>query len=253
MKAIILAGGLGTRLGNLTDEIPKPMVEIGNTPILLHIMKRYAKFGVTNFVILGGYKVEKIKKYFNEIRILSDDVTFVLGENKILEGNEFQLNWNVTVIDSGLSTSTAGRLLSARKYLSEDESFFLTYGDGLSNIDHANQITQFKTSDALLQMTAVRIKSRYGLIVSKGNKVVQFGEKAESDQLINGGFFVASTKIFDFIHGDESFEELTIPRLVDNSHVDIYEHSGFWQSMDTPSEHKALNALWTKGAAPWCN
>lgn len=235
LTAVILAGGFGTRLAEETDLIPKPMVRIGNFPIILHIIAIYASFGISNFLICGGYRVEAIEKYF-------------CSEGKsILQKN----GWDVQILDTGLLSSTASRVLQTKQYVGDD--FFLTYGDGLSDVDLQGLLDAHQKSNAVATVTAVRPPARFGTLEIDENIVVEFQEKNSSKVgWINGGFFVLKRSIFDFISdSDKSFESLPMERLVSARKLAAYKHDGFWQPMDTLREKRDLEALWQQEEVPW--
>lgn len=235
LTTVILAGGFGTRLAEETDLIPKPMVRIGNLPIILHIIGIYASFGVSNFLICGGYRVEAITNYF-------------LGEGQsILKKN----GWAVQVIDTGLLASTASRVLQARNYVGDN--FFLTYGDGLSDVNIQDLYDVHRKSNGVATVTAVRPPARFGTLEIDKDVVLEFQEKNSSKVgWINGGFFVLSKKIFDYIsEDDESFESSPMKRLVTNRKLIAHKHEGFWQPMDTLREKRELEAFWQRKDVPW--
>ena len=255
MKSVILAGGLGTRLAEETSIKPKPMVEIGGKPILNHIMKYYSKFGIKEFIILSGYKSYVIKEYFANYFIHMSDVTFDLKENSIEIHNSFSEPWKVTVVDTGLNTNTAGRLKRVEKYLKNEDSFHLTYGDGLSDVD-INKLLNFHESEGKpVTMTVTRPTGRFGTVYfeDKTNNLKNFQEKPkENSNWINSGFFILRPNIFDFIKNDnDSFEKDVLPKLVTNSLVAGYKHYGFFQPMDTLRDKNLLDSLIKENKAPW--
>lgn len=254
MKVALLAGGLGTRLSEETSVRPKPMVEIGGLPIMWHIMKLYAHHGLTDFVILGGYKVDYIRDYFMRYRSLITDYSLDVENGEIQWLQAKAENWRVTVLDTGLNTMTAGRIKRAQKYLG-DAPFCLTYGDGLSDVDIGKLIEFHKKSNAWCTLTAVTQPGRYGALrlSAGGSEVLGFREKGASDGgLINGGFFVCEPEIFDLIDGDEQmWENEPMDRLVAANKLGSYHHTGFWQSMDSLRDKQLLEQIWATGSAPW--
>ncbi len=255
MKAVILAGGLGTRLSEETDKKPKPMVDIGGKPILNHIMNIYSKFNVNDFVICAGYKSYVIKEYFANFCLHKSDVTFDLLKNNILFHDNFSKPWKVTIVDTGISTQTAGRLKKIKKYLDDEQDFFMTYGDGLSDISINDLYDHHMNSGKVATLTVTRPKGRFGSVtISKdGGTVENFVEKpTEGEGWINSGFFVLNKKIFDYIdESDDSFEYKTLPILSSNKLVTAYKHYGFWHPMDTLRDKNILCELWNKNKAPW--
>lgn len=255
MKVVILAGGLGTRLSEETASIPKPMVQIGEKPILWHIMKIYSNYGFNEFVILGGYKCYIIKEYFSNYFLHQSDVTFELQNNNMENLNNNTEPWKVTILDTGLSTLTGGRIKRAQKYLM-DAPFMLTYGDGLSNIK-INELLNFHHKHGrAITMSAVQPEGRFGAleINETENKIVRFMEKPRGDgSWINGGFFVCEPKIFDYIDdGDQiSWEQTPLERMAKEGELFAYKHYGFWKPMDTLRDKTQLEELWNSGRAPW--
>jgi glucose-1-phosphate cytidylyltransferase len=253
MKAIILAGGFGSRLSEETTLRPKPMVEIGGKPILWHIMNIYGTHGFNDFVIALGYKAEIVKEYFVNFYALNNDISVDLttGKTIIHEGN--QPKWKVDLVDTGLHTQTGGRLKRLAKWLKDDENFMFTYGDGVADID-IKALLQFHNSHGrLATVTTVRSPSRFGRIVFNGDKVGEFYEKPEaSEGWINGGFFVLNRKVIDHIDGDKTvWERDVIEGLARDGQMMGYRHYGFWSCMDTLKEKNFLEELWTSGKAPW--
>lgn len=252
MKVAIFAGGFGTRLSEETSIRPKPMVEVGGKPILWHIMKMYAHHGFREFVILGGYKVEYIKKYFMAYRGDSTDYTIDLGTGNIEWLQPAHEDWRVTVLDTGPDAMTGGRLKRAMRYLS-DEPFCLTYGDGVSDVDIAAVVRQHRESNSWCTLTAVVQPGRYGsLRVSRdGHQVNGFREKGATDGgLINGGFFVCNPEVFELIEGDQTvWENDPMERMVEMGKLGYYHHQGFWQSMDSLRDKMLLDELWNTGPA----
>jgi len=253
VKAIILAGGFGSRLSEETTLRPKPMVEIGGKPILWHIMNIYAAHGVKEFIIALGYKAEVIKEYFLNFYALNNDISLDLasGKTTIHDGN--QPDWKIHLIDTGLYTQTGGRLKRLQKWLGENETFMFTYGDGVAEID-INALLEFHHSHGkLATVTTVHSPERFGRIAFEGNQVVDFYEKPESSEgWINGGYFVLNAKVLDYIRGDEDiWERDPVERLAWNGQLMGYRHYGFWSCMDTLKEKNFLEQLWISGKAPW--
>lgn len=254
MRAVILAGGYGTRIAEETNLIPKPMVQIGGKPILWHIMKIYSAHGINDFVICLGYKGYVIKEYFANYFLHSSDVTFDMRENKMHVHQKHAEPWTVTLIDTGDNTLTGGRLRRVARYLDPNESFCFTYGDGLANIDLKAEIDFHKKHDKLVTICSVQPPGRYGSILTDSQgEVLAFQEKPAGDGgWINGGFFVVHPKAIDSIAGDDvSFEFTTLPTLADSRQVVAFEHAGFWHAMDTLRDKLTLEEMWKTGKAPW--
>jgi len=253
MKAVILAGGFGTRMAEYTEAIPKPMVTIGGKPILIHIMDYYSKFGVTDFVIAAGYKSEVIKKFFLDFSLTNADfrINTTTGITERLGGTPSR-NWTVTVVDTGLDSMTGGRLLRLRPYIG-DETFLLTYGDGLSNVDIQNVVEAHKVESNLVTVTAVRPAARFGELELDGKKVKAFTEKPQLQQgWINGGFFVVEPSFLDYISGDDSvLEKAPLEKVASDGLLGAHLHDGFWQCMDTKRDRDYLDQLWASQQAPW--
>lgn len=253
MKAVILAGGLGTRLSEETSLRPKPMVEIGGKPILWHIMKMYSSHGVNDFVICCGYKGYVIKEYFANYFLHMSDVTFNMRDNK-MEVHEKRVEpWSVTLIDTGDNSMTGGRLKRVAKHIENEESFFLTYGDGVGDIDIAATLDFHKSHGKAATMTATYPPGRFGSLEINESKVESFREKPKGDgALINGGFFVLSPKVLDYISDDTSvWEQEPLMGLAADGELMAYEHGGFWQPMDTLRDKNLLEKLWNSSEAPW--
>ena len=255
MKAVILAGGYGTRISEESGVRPKPMVEIGGKPILWHIMKIYAHHGITDFVVCCGYKGHLIKQYFADYFLLSSDVTFRMDRNEMQVHRNNAEPWTVTLVDTGLETMTGGRLRRVQKYL-DDETFCLTYGDGVSNVDIEASIRYHREQGALATLTAVRQPGRFGVFNLAGgeSRVSNFMEKPEGGETpwINGGFFVLEPGIFDYIDNDQTvWEKDPLERLAADGHLAAYRHAGFWQPMDTLRDRNMLEELWQAGKAEW--
>ena len=254
MKAVILAGGAGTRLMEETATVPKPMVEIGGMPILWHIMKVYAHFGVDEFVVLAGYKGHQIRDYFANYYIRNCDVTFDLANGDQTVHNSIGEPWKVTIVDTGLETMTGGRLLRARRYL-ESERFFLTYGDGVSDVDLSALLAFHTKANVVATMTAVKSESRFGHpSIQDGGLVDSFSEKPNiQEDVINAGFFVLEPSIFDYLgEGDPCIlERYPMEALASEGKLAAYQHDGFWKCMDTLRDKVALEAEWQAGRAPW--
>jgi glucose-1-phosphate cytidylyltransferase len=253
MKAVILAGGLGTRLSEETSTRPKPMVEIGGRPILWHIMKIYAASGVTEFIICCGYKGYMIKEYFANYSRHMADIQVDLGSNVVTHLNQAAEPWKITLIDTGDSSQTGGRLRRVREHVAEEEAFFFTYGDGVADIDVEEQLSFHRAHGGLATITAVQPAGRYGALRLAGDIVEGFVEKPKGDGgLINGGFFVLSPKCIDYISGDQSvWENEALPQLAADGQLHAYRHEGFWQPMDTLRERNMLENLWQSEAPPW--
>ncbi len=252
MKAVILAGGLGTRLSEETHIKPKPMVEIGGKPILWHIMKIYSHYGINEFIICLGYKGYVIKEYFANYFLHQSDVTFDLNDNKASIHNNYAEPWKVTLVDTGEHTMTGGRLKRVQSYVG-DEAFCFTYGDGVTNADIAETIAFHKGQQTLATVTAVSPPGRFGSMHIEDHKVKHFVEKPQSGAgWINGGYFVLEPGVFDLIEGDSSIWEVgPLEKLSKSGQLSSYEHTGFWQPMDTLRDKMKLEELWESGQAPW--
>lgn len=254
MKAVILAGGLGTRLSEETEVRPKPMVEIGGMPILWHIMKIYAAHGVNEFVVCCGYKGYVIKEYFANYFLHQSDVTFDLSANNRMEIHRHTAeDWRVTLINTGDDTQTGGRLKRIREYVEQDEAFCFTYGDGLSDVDISALIDYHQQHQAMATVTAVQPLGRFGVFNLQDDHITGFEEKPKDhNNWINGGFFVLSPQIFDYIADDQtSWEAEPMETLAQQDQLRAFRHQGFWQPMDTLRDRNLLNALWESGEAPW--
>ena len=253
MKAVILAGGFGTRISEETHVKPKPMVDIGGRPILWHILKMYSFYGVNDFVICCGYKGYIIKEYFANYFLHMSDVTFDIKENNMIVHNQKAEPWTVTLVDTGETTMTGGRLKRVSQYINTEESFCFTYGDGLSNINISKLITFHKKHGKLATITAVKPPGRYGALALNKDTVIDFTEKPAGDGgFINGGFFVLSPKVLDLIENDEtSWENIPLRNLISEGQLIAYEHNDFWQPMDTLREKHLLEKLWATNSAPW--
>ena len=253
MKAVILAGGLGTRISEETHLKPKPMIEIGGHPILWHIMKSYSAHGVNEFVICCGYKGYLIKEYFANYFLHMSDVTFDMQNNSMEVHQHHAEPWKVTLVDTGEDTMTGGRLKRVARYLQGEEAFCFTYGDGVADLDIAASIAFHKQHGKLATVTAVLPPGRYGALERDGNQVAGFIEKPRGDGgWINGGYFVLSPKVLDFIENDGiSWEAAPLAELALRQELMAFEHGGFWQPMDTLREKNLLEDLWQSGNAPW--
>lgn len=253
MKAVILAGGFGTRLSEETTVVPKPMVQVGGRPILWHIMKMYSSYGINDFIICCGYKGYIIKEYFNNYFLHMSDVTFDLTENKMQVHQNYAEPWQVTLIDTGEKTMTGGRLKRVEEFVKDDATFCFTYGDGVGNIDIARLIEFHSQQKKLATLTATRPPARWGAIDLDGDRVRGFAEKPLGDgDWINGGFFVLSTKVFDYISGDQTiWEREPMEMLAKEDQLSAFFHNEFWQPMDTLRDMTYLEKLWQTGNAPW--
>lgn len=252
MKAVILAGGLGTRLSEETELKPKPMVEIGGKPILWHIMKIYSAHGINEFIICLGYKGYVIKEYFANYFLHMSNVTFDMERNEMKVHENKAEPWKVTLVDTGSATMTGGRIKRIADYL-DDEDFCLTYGDGVSDVDITALIDSHKKSGTKATVTAARPPGRFGALTLDGIRVNSFMEKPEGDGgWINGGFFVLSPQVIDYIEGDATlWEREPMERLAKEGQMSAYFHKGFWQPMDTLRDKITLETLWQQGEAPW--
>jgi len=253
MKAIILAGGFGTRLSEETDLRPKPMVEVGGKPILWHIMNIYSASGIEEFIIALGYKGEVVKDYFLNCYAFNNDITvdMATGQTTIHDGN--QPKWKVHLVDTGLYTQTGGRLKRLRDWLDDDETFMFTYGDGVADLDLRSLLEFHRSHGKLSSVTTVRSPARFGRIVFDGQRIGNFNEKPDTAQgWINGGYFVLNTRAIDYIDGDETiWEREPVERLAEDGQLMGYQHYGFWSCMDTLKEKRMLEAMWEAGNAPW--
>jgi glucose-1-phosphate cytidylyltransferase len=254
MKVVILAGGLGTRLSEETDLKPKPMVEIGQKPILWHIMKIYSSYGINDFIICCGYKGYLIKEYFANYFLHMSDVTFDMKDNSVSVRQNNAEPWSVTLVDTGEKTMTGGRLKRVHEYVKDEESFCFTYGDGVIDSNITDLIKYHNSQGKLATVTAVRPPGRYGALnIKKSGIVESFQEKPDGDgSWINGGFFVLSPKVVEHISDDKTlWEDEPLEKLISLKQLSAYKHHGFWQPMDTLRDKNQLNNLWDKNIAPW--
>jgi glucose-1-phosphate cytidylyltransferase len=253
LKVVILAGGFGTRISEESHLRPKPMIEIGEKPILWHIMKIYSYYGYNEFVICLGYKGYMIKEYFSQYYLHESDVTFDFrSSNQAIVHNHHAEPWVVTLINTGLETQTGGRILRSRPYLG-DEPFMLTYGDGVANIDINNLVHFHRSHEKFATITSVQPAGRFGALTLEGNLVTGFKEKTDSKNAwINGGFFVFQPEVFDYLKDDQTYlEREPLEKLSCDGQLMSYRHQGFWQSMDTMRDRTLLENLWQTGRAPW--
>jgi glucose-1-phosphate cytidylyltransferase len=256
MKAVILCGGMGTRIRDASEVLPKPMLPIGDKPILWHIMKTYASHGIEDFVLCLGYKAWVIKEFFLNYRATTCDLRVTLGSGRVeyfTAGDE--RNWNVTLADTGLDTMTGGRVSRIRRYVANDDLFLLTYGDGVANVDIGKLIAAHRAHGKIATVTAVRPQGRFGELRLEDGAVSEFNEKPQASAgFINGGFFVCDARrIWDYVGEDPatSFEREPMQRLARERQLMAFEHPGYWQPMDTLREYTLLNELWASGRAPW--
>jgi glucose-1-phosphate cytidylyltransferase len=252
MKVIILAGGFGTRLSEYTESIPKPMVAIGGKPILWHIMERYAKYGNTDFYLALGYKSELIKDYFLNYRSLNSDFTIDLESGSLTAHQKDDVNWKVTLVDTGLNSMTGGRIKRMQKYIG-NETFLLTYGDGLADIDIEALVNFHKSHGKMVTVSAVHPAARFGELNLDGNLVTSFKEKPQTTQgWINGGYFVIEPEFFELIQNDTTIlEQEPLEKVADMGELMSFQHDGFWQCMDTKRDKDYLEELWNSENTPW--
>jgi len=254
MKAVILAGGLGTRLAEETNLKPKPMVEIGGKPILWHLMKTISFYGINDFIICCGYKGYHIKEYFNNYYLTNSDISFNIEDNSLEIHRGAEETWNVTCVDTGDATLTGGRLKRVKEFLDPSESFLFTYGDGLSNVDIDALVKFHESHGKLATVTAVNPPGRFGMLtINEDEEVVNFNEKPQHDSTwINGGFFILNPSVIDFIEHDQiSWEEQPLREITQKNELAAFRHSGFWQPMDTLAEKKYLDGLYASDNPPW--
>lgn len=251
MQVVILAGGYGTRLSELTESVPKPLVEVGNRPIIWHIMSYYAKFGHTDFIIPLGYKGDKLKEYFRNLTTYQSNIMLKLKSGAIDLISGPLPDWRITFVDTGLDTATGGRLLGVKELL--DDEFLMTYGDGLSNVDIDSLIKQHHETNLIATVTAVRPPARFGYLEIENLLVNQFDEKTiKNDVWINGGFFILKKTVLDYISSiDMPFEGEPLSRLASMGKLGAYKHHGFWHPMDTLKDKRELDAISRSGLAPW--
>lgn len=253
MKVVILAGGFGTRISEESYLKPKPMIEIGERPILWHIMKEYSRYGFNEFVICLGYKQHVVKEFFADYFLHTSDITFDLATNEMTVHNNVAEPWKVTLVDTGLNTMTGGRVKRIRPYVGE-ETFMLTYGDGVANVDIAALLKYHQSHGKIATITTVNVGQRFGIIdVDGSGKIEAFREKNEADgSLINGGYMVMNPEVFDYIEGDSTvLEKEPLENLAKDGQLMAYHHTGFWHCMDTQRDKKRLEEMWNSGNAPW--
>ena len=252
MKAVILAGGLGTRLSEETTIRPKPMVELGGKPVLWHIMKIYAHYGISDFIVCLGYKGYMIKEYFANYFLHMSDVTFNLRSNEMKVHHNTSEPWSVTLVDTGDATQTGGRLKRVREHVG-NETFCFTYGDGLSDVDLNALLAFHREQHTLATLTAIQPPGRFGVIDIDADKIRAFQEKPPGDgSWINGGFFILEPQVFDFIEGDDvAWEREPLEKLARQGELSAFKHPGFWHPMDTLRDKMFLESLWQSGSAPW--
>lgn len=253
MKAVILAGGLGTRISEETHLKPKPMIEIGGMPVLWHIMKIYACHGITEFIICCGYKGYLIKEYFANYALHMSDVTINTGTGGVLVHKRCSDDWKITLVDTGESTLTGGRLSRIQPYVQDDDAFCITYGDGLSDVNVSELIRYHFSHRKMATLTAVQPPGRFGVLQMRGSQIIKFNEKPDQDgNLVNGGFFVVSPECLNLIKSDDSsWEGAPLETLANAGQLMAYKHTGFWQPMDTLRDKNYLETLWLEDNAPW--
>jgi len=252
LKAVILAGGLGTRISEETQVKPKPMIEIGGMPILWHIMKIYSAYDINDFVICCGYKGYMVKEYFANYFLHMSDVTLDLKNNKMEVHRKSAEPWKITLVDTGLNTMTGGRLKRVKNFV-ENETFCFTYGDGLSDVNISELIKFHKTQNTIATVTSVQPPGRFGLLDIHGSKISKFSEKPSGDgNWINGGFFVLEPKVFDYLKDDSTiWERDPLEKLANENQLSAFKHAEFWQPLDTLRDKNHLEKLWMSGKAPW--
>lgn len=253
MKAVLLAGGFGTRITEESHLRPKPMIEIGEMPILWHIMKGYSHYGINEFIICCGYKQHLIKEWFADYYLHNSDITFDFADgNRMLVHSNVAEPWKVTLVDTGLNTMTGGRIKRIEPYV-RGETFLLTYGDGVSDVNISKLVEFHRENKKLVTLTAVQPEGRFGVLDLNGNLIESFREKSRNDMAwVNAGFMVAEPEIFQYIAGDETvFEREPLERVADEGNLIAYKHEGFWQCMDTVRDKQKLEELWANGNAPW--
>ena len=253
MKVVLLSGGFGTRISEESYLKQKPMIEIGGTPILWHIMKIYSSYGFNDFVICAGYKQHMIKEYFSDYFLHMSDITFDIANNQMTIHNNNSEPWKVTIVDTGLNTMTGGRVKRIKQYIG-NQTFMLTYGDGVSNVNIEKLVEFHKTHGKIATMTAVNAGQKFGVLdIDDSNTIKSFREKSDSDgSMINAGFMVLEPQIFDYIEGDSTvFEKAPLEIAARNEQLVAYKHNGFWQCMDTQRDKMQLEEMWDNGKAPW--
>jgi glucose-1-phosphate cytidylyltransferase len=254
MKAVLLAGGLGTRMREETEFRPKPMVEIGGKPVIWHLMKFFSAYSITDFVICAGYKGEQIKEYFLNYAAYNMDFTITLGKSDdlVFHGDHLESDWHVTVADTGANTLTAGRVERVERFV-EGEQFIVTYGDGLADLDVSKLLAFHAERGRKATITTVRPLSRFGLVDVEESVVTRFREKPQIDDWVSAGFFVFEPSVFEYLHNGDvmMLEDQPLARLAAEHELAAYRHDGFWQPMDTYRESVMLNQMWDQGAAPW--
>ena len=253
MKVVLLAGGIGSRISEESQYRPKPMLEIGGMPILWHIMKEYSHYGFNEFIICAGYKQHMIKEWFADYFLHTSDVTFDFTQgNKVIVHNQKTEPWKVTVVDTGLYTMTGGRIKRIQKYVG-NEPFFMTYGDGVCDVNIQQLLEYHKSQKKIATLTAVKVEQRFGVLQIEDGTVKAFREKAKMDgDPINAGYMVLEPQIFDYLSNDSTiFEKEPLERLAQNNELASYMHTGFWQCMNTKKEHEQLEKMWMDGTAPW--
>ncbi|MCR4890998.1 MAG: glucose-1-phosphate cytidylyltransferase [Lachnospiraceae bacterium] len=253
MKVVILAGGLGTRISEESHLRPKPMIEIGDKPILWHIMKEYSHFGFHEFIICLGYKQHMVKEFFADYYLYSSDVTFDLEKNAMEVHNHYAEPWKVTLVDTGLHTMTGGRIKRVKEYIG-NETFMLTYGDGVSDVNIRNLLDFHRSHGKIGTITAIAVDQRFGVLdVAEDGEIHEFAEKDERDvSVVNGGYMIFEPAVFDYIEGDSTvFEKGPLAQMAKDGELMAYRHDGFWRCMDTQREKEMLERLWESGHAPW--
>lgn len=253
MKVVILAGGFGTRITEESHLKPKPMIGIGDRPILWHIMKEYSHYGFNEFIICLGYKGYVIKEFFSDYFLHTSDVTFDLEKNQMTVHDNFSEPWKVTLVDTGLNTMTGGRIKRIQKYVG-NEPFMLTYGDGVSNVNIDELIKFHKEQGKLATLTSVNVGQRFGVLdINENSEILSFREKSDADcSLINGGYMVLEPEVFNYIESDQTvFEKEPLEKLATEKQLSAYKHEGFWKCMDTLRDKNQLEEMWETGKAPW--